>query len=242
MGTPAERSAELTRNGRAGARRVAKEAEPAAASGLAVLAVAVHDCRRCPLWERATHAVFGEGPVAAHIMLVGEQPGDIEDQKGRPFVGPAGRILDDALAAAGVDRRAVYVTNVVKHFKWQLTRGAEGPPRGKRRLHSKPNGGEVRACLPWLEAEIGAIRPAVIVCLGSTAARALLGPAVRVTVQRGLWIPSPHAPHVMVTAHPSSILRQPTKEARAEALAGLVTDLKRIGERPSPVNHPSSMK
>lgn len=214
-----------------GARRATKKAEPAAAAGLAVLAGAVHDCRRCPLWERATQAVFGEGAGTARVMLVGEQPGDMEDRQGRPFVGPAGRLLDQALAAAGVDRREVYLTNVVKHFKWHPMTPLEGQPRGKRRLHSKPNAGEVRACLPWLEEEIGAIRPEVIVCLGSTAARALLGPAVRVTAQRGTWIPSPHAPSVMATVHPSSILRQRTTEARAEALAGLVRDLERIGKR-----------
>jgi DNA polymerase len=173
-------------------------------------------CRACPLWERGTQTVFGEGPALAEVMLVGEQPGNEEDLSGRPFVGPAGRLLDRALAAAGIDRRSVYVTNAVKHFKWE--------PRGKRRIHQKPSAGEVRACRPWLEGEIRAVRPRAIVCLGATAAQALLGRTFRVTEHRGELVASPLAPLVMATVHPSSILRAPDDARRAE-LERLVEDL-----------------
>jgi DNA polymerase len=166
--------------------------------------------------------VFGEGPPRAAVVLVGEQPGNEEDLAGHPFVGPAGRLLDRALDAAGIDRRAVYVTNAVKHFKWEA--------RGKRRIHQRPNAGEVRACRPWLEAEIAAIRPAAVVCLGATAAQALLGRAFRVTERRGEPVPSPLAPIVIATVHPSSILRAPDDAARRAELARFVEDLARVAE------------
>jgi DNA polymerase len=174
-------------------------------------------CRACPLWERGTQTVFGEGPALAEVMLVGEQPGNEEDLSGRPFVGPAGRLLDRALAAAGIDRRSVYVTNAVKHFKWE--------PRGKRRIHQKPSAGEVRACRPWLEGEIRAVRPRALVCLGATAAQALLGRTFRITEHRGELVASPLAPLVMATVHPSSILRAPDDAARRAELERLVEDL-----------------
>ena len=156
-------------------------------------------------------------------MLVGETPGDAEDREGRPFVGPAGRLLDRAVAAAGIDRRLVYVTNVVKHFKWE--------PRGKRRLHSKPNAAEIGACRPWLEREIALIRPAVIVCLGATAGQALLGTTFRVNAQRGQWLSSQWAPHVLATAHPSSVLRVADEAGRQVAYTHLVADLKVVADR-----------
>jgi uracil-DNA glycosylase len=187
------------------------------------LRAAVHDCRRCPLWEHATQAVFGEGRANARVVMVGEQPGDMEDREGRPFVGPAGRLLDRALEAAGIDRTLVYVTNAVKHFKWE--------PRGKRRLHSKPNTSEVRACMPWLEGELAALRPSIVVCLGATAAQALLGPEFRVTKHRGAWVPSPHAPGVLATVHPSSILRGRDDAEREAAFAAFVSDLRKVRER-----------
>jgi uracil-DNA glycosylase len=174
-------------------------------------------CHACPLWERGTQTVFGEGPELADVMLVGEQPGNEEDLAGRPFVGPAGRLLDRALEAAGIDRRSVYVSNAVKHFKWE--------PRGKRRIHQKPNAREIRACRPWLEAEIAVVRPRAIVCLGATAAQALLGRTFRVTEHRGELVASPLAPLVMATVHPSSILRAPDDAGRRAELARLVEDL-----------------
>jgi DNA polymerase len=177
-------------------------------------------CRACPLWERGTQTVFGEGRVRAEVMLVGEQPGDAEDLSGRPFVGPAGRLLDRALSAAGLDRGGVYVTNAVKHFKWQA--------RGKRRIHQKPTAGEVRACSPWLAAEIRVVEPRAIVCLGATAAQALLGKGFRVTERRGEILASPLAPMVMATVHPSSILRAPDDETRRAELARFVEDLERF--------------
>ncbi|WP_394821680.1 UdgX family uracil-DNA binding protein [Pendulispora albinea] len=180
---------------------------------------AAKGCRACPLWERATQTVFGRGPTGSRVMLVGEQPGDSEDRFGEPFVGPAGRLLDQALKRAGFDREAIYVTNAVKHFKWE--------PRGKRRLHSKPNRGEIEACRPWLDAEIRAVRPRVIVCLGATAAQALLGKELRVTRDRGKAIPSPLAPYVMATVHPSSLLRSPDEETRRREMERFVDDLKK---------------
>jgi uracil-DNA glycosylase len=174
-------------------------------------------CRACELWKRGTQTVFGEGPPRARLMLVGEQPSHEEDLAGRPFVGPAGRLLDRALAEAGLDRSEVYVTNVVKHFKWE--------ERGKRRIHQKPNWAEITACQPWLEAEIGAVQPRVLVCLGATAARALLGAAFRVTVGRGQPVPSPLAPVVMATVHPSAILRA-TDETRHAETRRFVEDLR----------------
>ena len=194
----------------------ANTAEP---SSLAELARSVQDCRRCPLWKNATQGVPGEGAAHARVMLVGEQPGDQEDLTGRPFVGPAGKLLDKALAEAGVDRRQVFVTNVVKHFSWF--------PRGKRRMHKTPSQQEVAACLDWLRQELRLVRPRVVVCLGATAAKALLGPAIRVTVDRGRWLESDLAEHVMVTVHPSAILRAPAEDFD-QAYARLVKDLAMI--------------
>jgi DNA polymerase len=184
---------------------------------LHALREAAAGCRACPLWEKGTQTVFGAGAPLAEVMLVGEQPGNEEDLAGVPFVGPAGRLLDRALAAAGIDRQRTYVTNAVKHFKWEQ--------RGKRRIHQKPNVGEVRACLPWLDAEIQVVRPHAIVCLGATAAQALLGRAFRLTEHRGELIASRLAPLVMATVHPSSILRAPDDETRRVQLERLVEDL-----------------
>ena len=164
--------------------------------------------------------MFGEGPKRAAIMLVGEQPGDAEDLAGHPFVGPAGKLLDRALEEAGIDRRQVYLTNVVKHFKWE--------PRGKRRIHAKPNAGEISACRPWLETEIALLRPHVLVCLGATAAQALLGKAFKVSHQRGAFVDSTLAPLVTATVHPSSILRAPDDEARRAEMKRFVADLKKV--------------
>jgi DNA polymerase len=166
--------------------------------------------------------VFGEGTARAELMFVGEQPGNDEDLAGRPFVGPAGRLLDEALTEAGIDRGGAYVTNVVKHFKWE--------PRGKRRIHSKPNAAEIKACFPWLLAEIAAVKPKVLVCLGATAAQAILGKAFRVSVDRGKFIPSPHAPHVLATVHPSSILRAQGDEARRIEMKHFIADLAKIAD------------
>jgi uracil-DNA glycosylase family protein len=177
-------------------------------------------CRACDLWARGTQTVFGEGPPTARVLMVGEQPGDQEDRAGRPFVGPAGQVLDQALEAAGIDRSLVYLTNVVKHFKWTA--------RGKRRLHQRPDREEVSACLPWLEAEVALVRPDVIVCLGATAAQALLGPDFRVTKQRGQLMASTLGAPIMATVHPSSILRAPDDESRRTALEGLVADLRHL--------------
>jgi DNA polymerase len=178
-------------------------------------------CRACPLWQRGTQTVFGEGVPRAKVMLVGEQPGNDEDLAGRPFVGPAGRLLDRALEQAGIDRRRVYVTNVVKHFKWE--------PRGKRRIHAKPNAAEIAACRPWLDAELELIKPEVLVCLGATAAQALLGRTFRVSQERGRFVPSPLAPHVLATVHPSAILRAPDDETRHAEMARFVDDLEKVG-------------
>ncbi|HEU4450882.1 MAG TPA: UdgX family uracil-DNA binding protein [Gaiellaceae bacterium] len=184
---------------------------------LARLREAAAGCRACPLWRSGTQTVFGEGPSRAKVILVGEQPGDREDVEGRPFVGPAGRVLDEALEEAGVDRRLAYVTNAVKHFKWQA--------RGKRRIHQKPNAAELAACRPWLEAELEVLRPEVLVALGATAAQSLLGRGFRVTKQRGVPVESDLAPHVLATVHPSSILRAPDEAARREAYGAFVEDL-----------------
>src|SRR5512138_2791603 len=175
-------------------------------------------CRGCDLWLDATQTVFGEGPRQADVMLVGEQPGDQEDRQGHPFVGPSGRLLDEALAEAHIDRSAVYVTNAVKHFKFVRTE------LHKRRLHKKPTAAEVRACRPWLEAEIQVVRPRVIVALGATAAQSLLGPKFRVTEQRGRAIASPLAEAVVATVHPSAVLRAPP-DAREEARRDFFADL-----------------
>ncbi len=182
---------------------------------------AAKNCQACDLWEHATQTVFGEGSPKAKVMLIGEKPGDQEDREGKPFVGPAGKLLDAALEEAGIDRTKVYVTNAVKHFKWEA--------RGKRRIHKKPNAAEIAACKPWLDAEIAALHPKVIVLLGATAAQALLGKAFRVTQQRGEFLKSELAPYVMATVHPSSILRAPDEETRHEARRRFVADLKRIG-------------
>ena len=183
---------------------------------------AAKDCQACDLWRRGTQTVFGEGGHHSQVMFVGEQPGDYEDQMGRPFVGPAGRLLDKALEEAGIDRATVYVTNVVKHFKWE--------PRGKRRIHSKPNATEIAACRPWLETEIALVRPRIIVCLGATAAQALLGKSFKVTRQRGEFLPTPLAPAIMATVHPSSLLRAPDEETRREETRRFVEDLQRVAE------------
>jgi uracil-DNA glycosylase len=181
---------------------------------------AAKDCKACDLWKHANQTVFGEGASTAKIMLIGEQPGDQEDKEGRPFVGPAGKLLDTALLEAGIEREKVYVTNAVKHFKWE--------PRGKRRIHKKPNAVEIAACRPWLDAEIAAIRPKVIVCLGATAAQTLLGRNFRVTEQRGKFLKSHLAPFVMATVHPSSILRAPDEQARRDAMKHFIADLEKI--------------
>ena len=178
------------------------------------------DCTACHLWKLGTQTVFGEGRARSLIMMVGEQPGDKEDLAGRPFVGPAGALLDQALEEAGIDRAKVYLTNVVKHFKWE--------PRGKRRIHKKPNGAEITACRPWLDSEIQVVRPRAIICLGATAAQALLGAKFRVSVQRGSFIDSPLAEYVTATVHPSSILRAPTDEARRTERERFIEDLTKI--------------
>jgi uracil-DNA glycosylase len=176
-------------------------------------------CKACPLWESGTQTVFGEGSPNAEIVLVGEQPGDQEDLSGKPFVGPAGRLLDQGLEEAGIDRKLAYVTNVVKHFKWQ--------PRGKRRIHQKPNSAEIAACRPWLDAELALLKPKVLVCLGATAAQALLGRQFRVSKDRGVPVESDLAPVVMATVHPSSILRSDDRE---QEMAMFVDDLRRVAD------------
>ena len=184
---------------------------------------AAAECRACPLYRDATQTVFGEGVARAELVLVGEQPGDAEDRQGHPFVGPAGRLLDDALAEAGIDRRDVYITNVVKHFKFMR--------RGKRRIHKKPNAEEVRACRPWLDAEIGVLRPTGLVCLGATAAQALLGSKATVGAHRGKFVDSDVADWITVTVHPSSILRAPDDAARRHERAAFVRDLRAIARK-----------
>jgi uracil-DNA glycosylase family protein len=179
-------------------------------------------CRACPLWERGTQTVFGEGATRAEVMFVGEQPGNEEDLAGHPFVGPAGRLLDQALEEAGIDRSQAYVTNVVKHFKWEA--------RGKRRIHAKPNAVEIAACVPWLQAELEVVKPRILVCLGATAAQALLGRQFRVTQDRGKWIESPLAARVMATVHPSSILRSPDAETRHAEMTRFIEDLRPIAQ------------
>jgi len=182
------------------------------------LRAAAAGCKGCDLWEAATQTVFGEGAAGATLMLIGEQPGDREDVEGRPFVGPAGRILDEGLEDAGIPRSSVYLTNAVKHFRWVK--------RGKRRLHEKPNSQQIRACRPWLEAEVEAVRPRLLVLLGATAAQSILGPTFRVTQHRGKVIPTPLGTPAVPTVHPSSILRAPDEASRAEAMAAFVSDLR----------------
>lgn len=179
-------------------------------------------CKACDLWQRGTQTVFGDGARTASIVFVGEQPGNDEDLAGKPFVGPAGKLLDKALEEAGIARERAWVTNVVKHFKWE--------PRGKRRIHAKPNAAEITACLPWLNAEIEMLKPRAIVCLGATAAQALLGKQFRVTKDRGRFVESPLADYVMATVHPSSILRAPDSETRRAETARFVEDLRHVAQ------------
>jgi DNA polymerase len=204
-------------------------AQPPEGVGLDGLRTAAAGCRACELWEPATQTVFGEGPETARIVFVGEQPGDQEDRKGEPFVGPAGRLLDKALADAGIDRRDAYITNAVKHFRFT--------PKGKRRMHQTPGPEHLRACRPWLEAEFAVLQPEVVVCLGATAAKALISPSFRITKDRGQLLPwsrpgaedddedAPHQMWMLATTHPSAILRTPD-EARDAAYDALVADLK----------------
>ena len=189
---------------------------------LRTLREAARGCRACPLWQRGTQTVFGEGGRSARVMLVGEQPGDREDIAGKPFVGPAGKLLDKCLGEAGIDRSDAYVTNVVKHFKWE--------PRGKKRIHQKPDSLEIAACRPWLDAELALIKPSVLVCLGATAAQALLGSSFKVTKNRGVFVKSDLARHVTATVHPSSILRAPDDAARRLATKAFVGDLKKVAD------------
>jgi uracil-DNA glycosylase len=183
---------------------------------------AAAECTACPLYADATQTVFGEGPGRAEVMFVGEQPGDSEDLAGHPFVGPAGKMLDRCIQAAGLDRSRAYVTNAVKHFKWV--------PRGTRRIHSKPNSMEIAACFPWLEAEIAAVRPKVVVALGATAAQALFGKAFRVTRDRGRPVPSRWASYALATVHPSSLLRAPDEEARHREIERFIEDLRQAAQ------------
>src|SRR5438477_11583938 len=196
----------------------ARPATPPNSSSLSTVREAAKDCTACHLYKRATQTVFGEGPKSAPIMLVGEQPGDYEDVAGKPFVGPAGKIMDQALEEAGIDRKAVYVTNAVKHFKWE--------PRGKRRIHQKPNSREIAACRPWLEAELRIVKPKLVVAMGATAAQTIFGPGFRVTRERGKVLSSKLATRVLATVHPSSLLRQPDEESREREYKHFVADLR----------------
>jgi len=196
----------------------ARPAQPPDTLSLAMVREAAAHCTACHLYKRGTQTVFGEGPKRATMMLVGEQPGDYEDVAGKPFVGPAGKIMDRALEQAGIDRSKVYVTNAVKHFKWE--------PRGKRRIHQKPNSREIAACRPWLEAELRIVRPNLVVAMGATAARTIFGPRFRVTRERGKVLSSKLAPRVVATVHPSSLLRQPDEESREREYKHFVSDLR----------------
>ena len=207
---------------RVGQPSAAEELIPQAPT-LSGLRDAAAGCRACDLYKTGTQTVFGEGGEHASVMFVGEQPGDREDIEGKPFVGPAGRLLDEALAEAGIDRKRVYITNAVKHFKWK--------PQGKRRLHQKPNAAEISACRPWLDAEIALIKPTILVLLGATAAQALLGRDFRVSLQRGQFIERPGLPLMMATVHPSSILRAPDDESREIEMQAFVQDLRRLAQR-----------
>jgi len=191
-------------------------------TGLPALQKAASGCKACDLWKHATQTIFGEGPANATIMLIGEQPGDIEDKLGHPFIGPAGKLLDEALRESGIDRTRVYVTNVVKHFKWSPSE------RGKRRIHKKSRYQEIKACRPWLDAELAVVRPKVLVCLGASAAQSLLGRNFSVTRQRGQIVKSPLAPRVLATVHPSSILRAQDDESRQSEMRAFVDDLKKV--------------
>ena len=197
-----------------------RPATPPATSSLSAVREAARSCTACHLYKRATQTVFGEGPKTAPIMLVGEQPGDYEDLAGKPFVGPAGKLMDRALEEAGIDRSHVYVTNAVKHFKWE--------PQGKRRIHKKPNSREIAACRPWLEAELRLVKPKLLVCLGATAAQAVFGPLFRVTRERGKVLSSRFAPKVLATVHPSSLLRQSDEESRQREYKRFVLDLRAV--------------
>src|SRR5947207_10125045 len=196
----------------------ARPATPPDSTSWSTVRKAAKDCTACHLHKKATQTVFGEGPKKAPIMLIGEQPGDYEDVAGKPFVGPAGKIMDRALEEAGIDRKEVYVTNAVKHFKWE--------PRGKRRIHQKPNSREIAACRPWLEAELRLVKPKLLVCLGATAAQAIFGPSFRVTRDRGKVLSSKFAPRVLATVHPSSLLRQPDEQSREREYKRFVVDLR----------------
>jgi uracil-DNA glycosylase family protein len=197
-----------------------RDAARAGKASLQDLRRSAASCRACDLYRNATQTVFGEGDESARLMLLGEQPGDREDIAGEPFVGPAGRLLDEALQAAGIDRKLVYVTNVVKHFKWRRA------PSGKRRIHQKPDRAEVSACRPWLEGEVARVQPELIVLLGATAAQAILGSQFRVTRERGIVRPTSLGPPALATIHPSAVLRASTSEERASGLAGLIADLR----------------
>ena len=211
-----------------GQTRIAAERLPAEAlipdqPSLPALNEAAAGCQACDLYQTGTQTVFGEGGAHARVMFVGEQPGDREDIEGKPFVGPAGRLLDEALVAAGIDRTRVYITNAVKHFKWK--------PAGKRRLHQKPNAAEISACRPWLDAEVAVVRPAYLVLLGATAAQAMLGRDFRVSTQRGQFFDRPGMPTMMATVHPSSILRAPDDESRELEMQAFIRDLQKLAAR-----------
>jgi uracil-DNA glycosylase len=193
-----------------------------ATTSIRTLSAAAHECTGCDLYKNATQVVFGAGPQKARVMFVGEQPGDQEDRQGQPFVGPAGAMLDKALEDAGIPRDEVYVTNAVKHFSWE--------PRGKRRIHKKPRASEIKACRPWLEAELRAVKPVILVCLGATAAQAVLGPQFKLTQHRGTMHASPIATQVLATIHPSAVLRAPDSEGRRLAYESLVDDLKVVAK------------
>ena len=203
--------------------RTAADLVPAAPT-VATLQTAARTCKACDLWRNATQTVFGEGAAQARVMFVGEQPGDSEDKAGHPFVGPAGKLLDEVLVEVGIDRSEVYLTNVVKHFKWAAAE------RGKRRIHKKPRHSEIEACRPWLDAELQVVRPEVLVCLGASAAQTLLGKDFRVTRDRGTLIKSELALYVMATAHPSSILRAPDSEAREQQRREFARDLRKVAD------------
>src|SRR3989440_3120778 len=196
----------------------ARPATPPDSSSLSTVRAAAKNCTACHLYKHARQTVFGEGPKKAPIMLIGEQPGDYEDVAGKPFVGPAGKIMNRALEEAGIDRKKVYVTNSVKHFKWE--------PRGKRRIHQKPNSREVAACRPWLEAELRIVKPKLVVAMGATAAQTIFGPSFRVTRERGKVLSSKLAPRVLATVHPSSLLRQPDEASREREYKLFVADLR----------------
>src|ERR1700704_6631964 len=196
----------------------ARPATPPQTTSWSALREAARECTACHLYKRATQTVFGEGPKNAPMMLVGEQPGDYEDVAGKPFVGPAGKIMDRALEEAGIDRKKVYVTNAVKHFKWE--------PRGKRRIHQKPNSREIAACRPWLEAELRIVRPNLVVVMGATAAQTIFGSSFRVTRERGKVLSSEFAPKIVATVHPSSLLRQPDEASRERDYRNFVADLR----------------